>query len=423
VSLKRAKDETGRRGDGETGRNSRTRPVVPSPKAPRAERRRLLLLLVLFALALGLWARAPLRQRWLERQSFTDLIAYVEAHPAEADAALLLAERSLRAGDAPQAEEVLRRLLQEEPTNPRAWLLRSQAEFEQGKLAAAYASLQVPMPVLDRSAEAHWRMGLLLERRGNEAGAEAEFHRAAVLDPEHAGARLELARGALAERHYGRALEHLAVVARREPDNPAALEALSLAYLGLGQLDPAEQSARRLVRRAPDAAGSWRALGQVLKDRATPAALVEAEQAYRRALQLAPDSSELHQQLGLIAFSRGDYARAAEELQRAIDLHPLNRQPYPMLMQCYRRLGMAARAERLGVEYRKIDEMDLSTAPLEYSVWAMPENLALRMRLARLYVRYRRPDLALTQVERVLAMNPNHAEARRLRQQLKLTRP
>jgi tetratricopeptide (TPR) repeat protein len=279
------------------------------------------------------------------------------------------------------------------------------------------------MPFLDQSAEAHWRLGLLLERRGNEAGAEAEFRRAVALDAAHAGAHLELARGALAERHYGRALQHLEVVIRREPDNRAALETLSLAHLGLGHLDQAEQSARRMVRLAPGSAGAWRALGQVLKDRATPAALVEAEQAYRRALQLSPDSSELHQQLGLIQFSRGDYARAAAELQRAIDLHPLNRQPYPALMQCYRRLGMAARAERLDAEYRKIDEMDLSTAPLEYSVWAMPENIALRMRLARLYRRYRRPDLALTQVERVLALNPNLDEARQLRQQLKLSKP
>jgi Tfp pilus assembly protein PilF len=266
-------------------------------------------------------------------------------------------------------------------------------------------------------------MGLLLERRGNEAGAEAEFRRAVALNPAHAGANLELARGALAERHYGRALEHLAVVLRQEPDNTAALEALALAHLGLGHLDQAEQPARRMVRLAPGSAGAWRALGQVLKDRATPSALSEAEQAYRRALQLAPDSSELHQQLGMISFSRGDYARAAAELQRAIDLHPLNRQPYPTLMQCYRRLGMTARAERLGAEYRKIDEMDLATAPLEYSVWAMPENIALRMRLARLYQRYRRPDLARAQVERVLALNPNHAEARQLREHLKVATP
>jgi uncharacterized protein HemY len=49
----------------------------------------------------------------------------------------------------------------------------------------------------------------------------------------------------------------------------------------------------------------------------------------------------------------------------------------------------------------------------------MPDNTALRMKLARLYLRYRRPDLASTQVEQVLKINPTHAEALRLREQVK----
>jgi tetratricopeptide (TPR) repeat protein len=382
-------------------------------------RRRLLLLLLLLVLAVGLWARAPLHRLWLARQPVVDLAAYSADHPSERDAALLLARRYLTSQQGARAEDVLRRLIEADPADPQAWLLRSQAEFDQGKLAASYASLKVAMPFLNQSAEAHWRLGLLLERRGDEARGEAEFHRAVALDPSHPEAHLELARGALAERHYGEALRHLDVVIRREPENTAALDALSLAHLGLGHLDEAERLAREEVRLSPRSAGSWRALGQVLKDRATPAALQEAEQAYGQALQLEPGSSELRDQLGMIYFSRGDYPRAAAELQRAIDLQPLNRLAYPTLMQCYRRLGQGARAGRLQAQYRKIDEMDLATAPLEYSVWAMPDNTALRIRLARLYVRYHRPDLARTQVERVLELNPNHAEARRLHEQLK----
>ena len=41
------------------------------------------------------------------------------------------------------------------------------------------------------------------------------------------------------------------------------------------------------------------------------------------------------------------------------------------------------------------------------------------MRLARLYVRYHRPDLALTQVDQILELNPRHDEARRLQEQLR----
>jgi tetratricopeptide (TPR) repeat protein len=262
-------------------------------------------------------------------------------------------------------------------------------------------------------------MGLLQERNDNEARAEGEFHRALALDPHLAGAHLELAQIALSHLHYGDALAHLQDVIRQEPGNPEALEGLALAYRGMGNLDQAERYAREEVRRDPRAPGSWRVLGQVLQDRATPAALAEAEQSYRHALQLAPDSSELHQHLGMIYFTEGAYARAAEELQRAIDLHPLNRQAYPELVQCYRRLGQPARAERLMAEYHKIDEMDLSTAPLEYQVWALPHDTGVRMRLARLYLRYHRPDLALSQIDHVLELNPHHPEARRLKAQLK----
>jgi len=363
--------------------------------------------------------RAPLRRYWLARQPLAELTASVEADPADTTAALVLAERHLQAKEPVRAEEVLRRLVQGDPANARAWLLRSRAEFEQGKMAAAYASLNVAMPSLDRSAEAHWRMGLLLERRGDEARAETELRRSIALDPDHAPAHLELARWAFAERHYGEALRQLDRVIRRDPTNAEALEALSLAHRSLGHLDQAEQYAHEAVRLAPHSANAWQALGAVLKDRATPADLARAEPAFRQAVRLDPASSDLHDQLGQIAFSRGDYAGAAAELQRAIDLQPLNRLAYPTLMQCYRRLGETARADRLAVEYRKIDAMDLATAPLEYSVWAMPQNAALRLRLARLYRQYGRPDLALGQVERVLELNPGRSEAWRLREELK----
>jgi tetratricopeptide (TPR) repeat protein len=275
------------------------------------------------------------------------------------------------------------------------------------------------MPFLDRTAEAHWRMALLLERRGDEARAEAELRRALTLDADYAPAHMELARGALAERHYGEALRHLDRLIQRRPNDAEALEALSLTHRSLGHLDQAQQYARKAVRLAPRSADAWRALGEVLKDRATPTDLARAEPAFRQAVQLDPTSSDLHDQLGQIAFSRGDYAGAATELQRAIDLQPLNRLPYPALMQCCRRLGQNTRADRLAAEYRKIDAMDLATAPLEYSIWAMPQNTALRLRLARLYRQYGRPDLALGQVERVLELNPGQPEARRLREELK----
>src|SRR5207248_229812 len=148
-------------------RGSRQAPSLPLSALqplPRGRLLCLLVLLVLLALAVGLWVRAPLRQYALSRQPLTDLAAYLDAHPSDAER------------------------------------------------------------------------------------AEAELQRAVTLDPDHAGARLELARGALAERHYGEALRHLDRVIRNDPKNVEALEALSTAHRSLGNLDQAEAYAREAVR-------------------------------------------------------------------------------------------------------------------------------------------------------------------------------
>lgn len=378
-----------------------------------------MLLVSVFALLALLWARNPVRRYWLEHLPLPQLATYAANHAEEADAALCLARRQLAAGSPDQAEPVLAGLTARDPGNGEAWLLRSRAEFEQGKVGPAYASVKVAMQFLRPSADAHWRLGLLLERRGDEREAESAFRRAVEIDPNHPGARMELARESLARRHYAPALEHLKGVLRREPRNSRALALLSTAYRNLGDLKQAEQHARAAVQAAPNEAGAWQALAEALHDQATEAATREAERAYRRALELEPGSSELHHQLGRIYFSRRDYAKAADELQRAIDLHPLNRLPYPTLIQSYLRLGQKARAANTLQHYEKVNEMDLSTAPLEYSVDAMPENTAVRVKLARLYLRYGRPDLASAQIDQVLALNPNHPEALRLCDQVK----
>lgn len=361
----------------------------------------------------------PLRRYSLARLSQDQLAGHVQQHPGDAAAVQLLAERYLNAGSPAEAEQVIVRLLERDPENPQAWLLRSRAELDGGKPGQAFASLQVAMPFLQGSAEAHWRLGLLQERRGEELNAEAEFRRAVQLDPRHVGAHLRLAQSALAHRHYQPALEHLGQVVRREPKNAVALELLSITHRYLGNLPEAERHAREAVAAAPESPRVWLALGQVLQERAVPAALTEAEQAYLQALKLNKDLSEAHHQLGKIRFGRGEYAAAAAELQRSVDLQPLNRLPYPTLIQCYLRLGREERARKLRQEYEKVNEMDLSTAPLEYSIYAMPENTALRVRLAKLYLRYKRPDLAREQVERVLELNPGHGEALGLRDRLK----
>jgi thioredoxin-like negative regulator of GroEL len=121
----------------------------------------------------------------------------------------------------------------------------------------------------------------------------------------------------------------------------------------------------------------------------------------------------------MLAFQRGEYEAARAEFEQVLRDYPLHKQSYPVLAQCYRRLRRPADAARVLKSYAALDTMDLDTAPLEYSLWAMPDNVALRVKLARLYVKYRRPDLAATQVALALETNPGYPDALRLQEELR----
>ena len=388
---------------------------------PSRFRRLLIVGAALAVVAVGVYAYRPLRSAQLRGMGDGELDRRLEVNPKEDDAAVLLAERRLGAGDFAGAEEVVQRSLNAGAGEPRLWLLKSRAELGRGLPAQAYASLRVAMPYLQQDPEAHWRLGLLLERRGDEAGAEAEFHAALRVRPEYPEANLELARSALAHRHYAPARSHLETVLRVSPRGVlagVALELLSQTYVNLGELATAVARAREAVAIDATSPGAHLALARALHAQATPASLTEALVAYRKALELEPENSDTHYQIGRILFSERRYPDAERSLREALRLQPLNRQAYPLLLQCVLRRGDASEAARVKAEYARVEEMDLSTAPLEYAIYAMPENTALRLKLARLYVRYKRPDLAISQVERILELNPVHGEAIRLRHEL-----
>ena len=194
---------------------------------------------------------------------------------------------------------------------------------------------------------------------------------------------------------------------------------LSQAHLALGHADEAEALAREATTLEPAVGRTWYTLAEVLKTSVEPQVRDEAAVAYRRALELDSQLVTAHHELGALYFKQGDYPEATREFEAIITAMPLHKQSYPMLAQCYARLGRKAEAQTTLKEYERLDEMDLSTAPLEYSLWATPERTDLRLKLARLYLKYERPDLATGQVSLILERDPNNPEARELDQAIR----
>ena len=168
----------------------------------------------------------------------------------------------------------------------------------------------------------------------------------------------------------------------------------------------------------------------------------KAESVFQEVLSICDRFPDVFDMLGVIAHSRGDYALAERNFEKAVSLNPNYTEAQLNLMVTYNDLGKydLARAVHAKIRHRaregegpvdpfargKIANMhaDLSQAyldagmpdgaiaELERAVALCPEFVDLRTRLATLYRDNGEPERAKTELEFVLASNPEFVPAR-----------
>lgn len=180
------------------------------------------------------------------------------AFPHSPDAALLLAEAALAAGDRPTAVSAARTAVAGRPGWARGWALLGTAELESFHPEEALAACRKAVELAPRDADLRFNLALVLRERGDPAGAIAEYRKAVELGP-------------------------LFVPAREALAATLALHGTALAAAG---------------------------------DR--PAGLAAA----REAVELDPAKPALHVQLGAIAAAAGDHATAKAAFAEALRLDP-----------------------------------------------------------------------------------------------------
>lgn len=400
---------------------SRKRPSPSAAAAPvparRAVRGPLVLAAVLLAAA-ALWVRREPLEIWrASRGSLSTLEQYVQAHPGSGDAQRALAESYLRAGRPADAAALLSRLVDRDPADASLRVQLARSLVEAGNPGDAYAHLQVAVTALKSDdPEAHWWLGQVLERRHNPDAAAAEYERAARLrpgDPRPLFRLAELARAedrlTAAEGYYRRA--HAA-----RADDVPTLTSLAEVLFRLGRATEALPFARRAAQLAPADPRAQLWLARSLQA-ADPDHSAEAEAAYRKAMS-GPEAATARFHLALMLRDLGRTAEAADLLEADVRENPLHHVAYYELAACARKLGQRERAERATRRFEQLQQAEARTGALEAQLSVDPENKALRLRLAALYVRFGRPDLARPQVDRVLAKTPQDPEARRLAAQI-----
>jgi predicted AlkP superfamily phosphohydrolase/phosphomutase/tetratricopeptide (TPR) repeat protein len=191
---------------------------------------------------------------------------------------------------ADEAERYFRAALSLEPTSPEAMGQLFQMYRDDGRETELEGMLREALRLNDRAVLQHNWLGLILARRGDAAGAEAEYRRALELAPDFGGTMANL--GSLYGR-LGRLEEAVSVLSRAVKIEPRNLEAqvnLGAAFGKLGRLDAAIASLEEALRLGLRSPNLLNAVGLAYAQKGEIGRAIEA---LEESLTLAPDQPEV----------------------------------------------------------------------------------------------------------------------------------
>jgi tetratricopeptide (TPR) repeat protein len=235
------------------------------------------------------------------------------------ETALARARQQLQAGQASQAAETCRRVLNGAPDQLEALKLGAIAAFQSGDRDQAIGLLQTATGRHPNDAQAHYNLGVVYQAGGNLDAALPCFRRAGDLEPGSADAHYNIATTLNELGHsedailaYNRAIE-------AEPGYAPAHAGLGFVLRATGRLDDAVAAYGNAIAYAPGDAPAHSGLGAALQalDR-----LPEAKSAYDRAVAADPDYPDACTNLADVLVQQGDPTAAVAACDHYLARHP-----------------------------------------------------------------------------------------------------
>lgn len=188
------------------------------------------------------------------------------------------------------------------------------------------------------------------------------------------------------------ALPYLEEVARREPENDKAWNAIGQIHLEAGRTAEARAALEHAVAANPSLGEAWNNLGGVAL---AEGKLDGALQNYRRAIDLLPKATYPLVNAGQVEARLGHARDAVALLKRAIELDRKD----------------AGAINNLGVLYTQMGQTNDAIAAFEYGIGVAPDDEVLYMNLGRVYVKLGDRAKAREAMLRLLERKPDSKAA------------
>src|SRR6056297_1319999 len=274
-----------------------------------------------------------------------------------------------------EAEQLFRRLLQQDPKNWQFALMLGLSRHSQGDSDEGFKWLKRSVELGDGQPSTHYYYGRLLTDSGKPSAAREQFAQAIALDPNHVEARTGMGLVSLISGDHKRAVGELKTALRANAKYIPALLALARALVDLEQFDEAWPYANKALQAAPESAVPQEIRGRVLFGMGQ---LDPAEKCFRNALSLRPDHGELHARLADVLRVRHRDQDALQHYVKALESQYGGPEVVINASVCLERIGDVPQARML----------------LQKAAGRWPEDRSILLRRAELALVGGEPDAA-----------------------------
>lgn len=234
------------------------------------------------------------------------LIGLLTAAGAPEESRLVLAGKlAALEGNASDAEQLYRSVLERSPNNIDALRLLSHLLLEEQNFAAALPLLEHAHQLLPRDVPIFSALGTALMRSGAHERAASVLRQVVAHDPDAIASWGELAMACVKLFRYEEAIAALRRMIELDPDNAASYASLSSYEAQVGNLVAAEDAIARAIALDPD---STITLGNLANLRDLQGQADAAEAIYKQLLERDPEDGTTHTNLALLQLRQGRYA-------------------------------------------------------------------------------------------------------------------
>ena len=213
--------------------------------------------------------------------------------PAFSDARAAVARLARDRNDFEGARAVVEAGLRLDPRSVVLWRVRGEIELAAHDAAAAQEAFEQALALAPADAEAHYNVGVALQKQSRHNDAARAYQRALAFDPEFVDAHFNLGVVFRETGHPAAAIGAYRAVLERDPRRVGAYSQLGEALLGAARIDEWMQNFRRFEKHCPDALPLAVQALEVCQYAAEGAALEHYLEGLRRERFRASDAAEL----------------------------------------------------------------------------------------------------------------------------------